>query len=60
MLGKESICILETWFSELQFSEILNLMNKLQLPFSHFTFIQTQFSEYTWFSEQKGCDNHVH
>ena len=27
----------ETRFSEPQFSEILNLMNKLQLPFSYFT-----------------------
>ena len=27
----------EPWFSEPQFSEILDLMNKLQLPFSYFT-----------------------
>ena len=27
----------ETRFSETRFSEILNLMNKLQLPFSYFT-----------------------
>ena len=27
----------ETWISEPQFSEILDLMNKLQLPFSYFT-----------------------
>ena len=27
----------ETRFSELRFSEILNLMNKLYLPFSYFT-----------------------
>ena len=28
----------ETRFSEPRFSEILNLMNKLQLPSSYFTF----------------------
>ena len=39
---------------------VLDLMNKLQLPFSYFTFIQTLFSEQTQFSEQKGSDNHVH
>ena len=27
----------ETRFSELQFSEILDLMNKLELPFTYFT-----------------------
>ena len=36
---------LETQFSELRFSEILKLMNKLLLPFSYFTLIQTRFSE---------------
>ena len=50
----------EAQFSEPQFSEILDLMNKLQLPFSYFTFIQTRFSEQTQFSEQKGSDNHVY
>ena len=52
--------IIEIRFSEPQFSEILDLMNKLQTPFSYFTFIQTRFSEQTQFSEQKGSDNHVH
>ena len=28
----------KTGFSEPQFSEVLNLMNKIQLPFSYFTF----------------------
>ena len=31
------MCIAETQFSEPRFSEILDLMNKLQLPFSYFT-----------------------
>ena len=30
-------CIHETRFSEFRFSEMLDLMNKLQLPFSYFT-----------------------
>ena len=30
----------KTRFSESRFSEILNLMNKLQLPFSYFTLYQ--------------------
>ena len=42
----------KTRFSQPWFSEILNLMNNLQLPFSYF--IQT------WFSEQKRSDKHVH
>ena len=45
---------------ETQFSEILNLMNKLQLPFSYFTLFLTRFSEQTQFSKQKGSDNHIH
>ena len=59
-LEKVNLGTRETRFSEPQFSEILDLMNKLQLPFSYFTFIQTRFSEQTQFSEQKGSDNHVH
>ena len=37
----------ETRFSEPRFSEILNLMNELQLPFSYFTLyhVMTQFSK---------------
>ena len=52
----------ETRFSEPRFSEILYSKNKLQLPFIFhiLLFIQTPFSEYTQFSEQKGSDNHVH
>ena len=47
------------WFSD--FSEILYLMNKLQLSFSYFRlFIQTQFIEEIQFSEQKGYYNQVH
>ena len=38
---------------------MLDLMNKLQLPYSYLLFIQTRFSEYTPFSEQKGSDNHI-
>ena len=48
------LCTPETQFSELLFSGILNLMNKLQLFFHILLFIETQFSE------QKGSDNHVH
>ena len=36
----------ETRFREPRFSEIINLMNELQLPFSYFTqFIMTRFSK---------------
>ena len=31
------VCTLKTRFSEPRFCEILNLMNKIQLPFSYFT-----------------------
>ena len=48
----------ETRISEPRFSEILDLMNELQLPFLFF--IQTRFSKQTQFSEQKGSDNHFH
>ena len=41
-------------------SEILDLMNKLQLPFSFLLSIQTQFNEQIQFSKQKGSDNYVH
>ena len=47
-------CIPKTRFSDFRFSEILDLMNKLQLPFSYFTLFQTRFSE------QRGSDNDVH
>ena len=33
MLINDNLYTLETLFSELQFSEILDFMNKLQLPF---------------------------
>ena len=48
----------ETRFSEPRYSEILDLMNRSL--FHILLFIQTRFSEYTQFSEQKGSDNHVH
>ena len=35
----------ETRFSEPQFSEVLDLMNKLQLPFSYFTLYSDSFSQ---------------
>ena len=44
-----------------RFSEILNLMNEIYSSLFHILlFIQTQFSEETQFSEQKGSDNNVH
>ena len=44
----------KTLFSEPSFSERLDLVNKLQLPFHILLFIQTRFSE------QKGSNNHIH
>ena len=49
-----------TQFSETGFSEILNLMNKVQLLFYILLSIQTRFSELTQFSIQKESDNYVH
>ena len=48
--------------SETRFSEVSTRFNEqTPAPFFHILlFIQTQFSEKTWFSEQKGPDKHVH